>query len=398
MARLNRSMLSTLLIIGLFVMSAHANAAIDASSIDNMIEKFQTAASTWQAPLLNYATNLFWILAFIQFSWAMIGLAFRGDDLSIWASTIVNQIMYVGFMSWLLMNSATFAEAIVNCFRQAASTASGYSLLTPSDFFVNGWKIVQEILNSVSAWSPIDSLGMLIASIIIMIAFALICAFLVLALVEMYIVVSASVLMMGFAGSQWTKDYALKTIQYAVSVGAKIFILQLIAGLGLTFIKEWATGFNVEDNVSLVGMIGCSVVLLALTKIVPDMLQGVINGSSIGSGAALTSALRAVAAATAGAAAGAAGASMATKGAGALASEQLKTAQATGTGPSSAMGKAGFMAGNMAMNMSSALKSDLGSRLSGSTTGGRMAGSMMNKANELRSKRSKSNQDENTIS
>ena len=75
MARLNRSMLSTLLIIGLFVMSAHANAAIDASSIDNMIEKFQTAASTWQAPLLNYATNLFWILAFIQFSWAMIGLA-----------------------------------------------------------------------------------------------------------------------------------------------------------------------------------------------------------------------------------------------------------------------------------------------------------------------------------
>lgn len=398
MARLNRSMLSTLLIIGLFVMSAHANAAIDATSIDNMIVKFQTAASTWQAPLLNYATNLFWILAFIQFSWAMIGLAFRGDDLSIWASTIVNQIMYVGFMSWLLMNSATFAEAIVNSFRQAASTASGYSLLTPSDFFVNGWKIVQEILNSVSAWSPIDSLGMLIASIIIMIAFALICAFLVLALVEMYIVVSASVLMMGFAGSQWTKDYALKTIQYAVSVGAKIFILQLIAGLGLTFIKEWATGFNVEDNVSLVGMIGCSVVLLALTKIVPDMLQGVINGSSIGSGAALTSALRAVAAATAGAAAGAAGASMATKGAGALASEQLKTAQATGTGPSSAMGKAGFMAGNMAMNMSSALKSDLGSRLSGSTTGGRMASSMMNKANELRSKRSKSNQDENTIS
>ena len=117
-------MLSTLLIIGLFVMSAHANAAIDATSIDNMIEKFQTAASTWQAPLLNYATNLFWILAFIQFSWAMIGLAFRGDDLSIWASTIVNQIMYVGFMSWLLMNSATFAEAIVNSFRQAASTAS----------------------------------------------------------------------------------------------------------------------------------------------------------------------------------------------------------------------------------------------------------------------------------
>ncbi|MFD7989996.1 hypothetical protein ACFV4M_42400, partial [Kitasatospora indigofera] len=69
-----------------------------------------------------------------------------------------------------------------------------------------------------------------------------------------------------------------------------------------------------------------------------------------------------------------------------------------GTGPSCAMGIAGFMGGNMALYMSSALKSVLGCRLSGYSTGGRMAGSMMNKANELRSKRSKSNQDENTIS
>jgi type IV secretion system protein TrbL len=88
-------------------------------------------------------------------------------------------------------------------------------------------------------------------------------------------------------GSQWTKDYAIRTLQYAVSVGAKIFVLQLIAGIGLVLINDWTASLDVNKNIDLVGIIGCSVILLALTKIIPEMVQGIINGTSIGSGGAL---------------------------------------------------------------------------------------------------------------
>lgn len=256
--------------------SSNAN-AIDVNTVDTMIEQFRNAAQTWEAPLLNAATSLFWLLATIQFAWAMIGLAFRTNDIGTWVSTIFNQIIFIGFFYWLLTNSATFARSIVDSFRQAAASASGSSLLKPSDFFIAGWEIVERIFDSISAWSPVDSVGLMIAAIIIMICFALICAFLVLALVEMYIIISASVLLMGFGGSQWTKDYAVRTLQYAVSVGAKIFVLQLIAGIGLTLINTWVSTLNVEENADIVGMIGCSIVLLALTKIIPEMVQELLT-------------------------------------------------------------------------------------------------------------------------
>ncbi|WP_228273202.1 P-type conjugative transfer protein TrbL [Acinetobacter soli] len=393
----------------ILLFSSNAN-ALDVNTVDSMIEQFRNAAQTWEGPLLNAATSLFWLLATIQFAWAMIGLAFRTNDFGTWLSTIVNQIMFIGFFYWLLMNSATFARAAVESFRQAAANASGTSLLKPSDFFIAGWEIVEDIFNSISAWSPVDSVGLLIAAIIIMICFALICAYLVLALVEMYIVISASVLLMGFGGSQWTKDYAIRTLQYAVSVGAKIFVLQLIAGIGLTLIKTWVGSLNVEENADLVGMIGCSVILLALTKIIPEMVQGIINGTSIGSGGALTSSLATISGAAAGAAIATAGQSSAVMSSFKLASEQLKNGNSeSGLSPASGSkgGSALGLIGQAGKNYVGGLANDLGGRLSGKTSshstagtsmGGRMAGAMDSERASLkaRSEASKGSEKDNT--
>ena len=53
----------------------------------------------------------------------------------------------------------------------------------------------------------------------------LIAAFMVLALVESYLIISMSVIFMAFGGSRWTKDFAVSTVRYTVSVGAKLFVL-----------------------------------------------------------------------------------------------------------------------------------------------------------------------------
>ncbi|HCJ0466873.1 TPA: P-type conjugative transfer protein TrbL [Acinetobacter baumannii] len=388
-----------------FTSPAHA---VDVNTVNSMVDQFKNAATSWEGPLLTIATDLFWLLATIQFTWAMIGLAFRTNDFGTWLSTIFNQIIFICFFYWLLINSSSFAKAIVDSFRNAASSASGTSLLKPSDFFVEGLKIVEKIFNSISAWSPMDSLGMLIAAIIIMICFALICAFLVLALVEMYIVVSASVLLMGFGGSQWTKDYAIRTLQYAVSVGAKIFVLQLIAGIGLVLINDWTASLDVNKNIDLVGIIGCSVILLALTKIIPEMVQGIINGTSIGSGGALTSSLATVTGAAAGAAIATAGQSAAVSSSFKLASEQLKSSGANGgTNGSTPGGKSGSvlgLIGQAGKNYAGGLAGDLGGRLTGKTSshstagtsiGGRMASSMNAQKDSLKSKREASDSGDN---
>lgn len=380
----------------LFSVDTHAEIT---ENTDSIVDTFKAQTASWSGVLQPYAENLFWILAFIQFSWAMITLAFRGNDLGEWVTVIVNQILFIGFFYWLLQNITSFGKAILNSFKIAGESAVGVSL-EPSKVFNSGLDIVTKMLNAVSAWSPIDSLAMIISSIVVIACFAIITAFTILALVEGYFVIYAGVLMMGFGGSSWTKDYAVKTLQYAVSVGAKIFVLALLLGVLNGIMSKWVSQFNAEKNLDIILIIGCSLVFVALVKIIPELIQGIINGTSPGSGQALTSTIKSAVAAGIGAAAGAAGVGMAAQGAGALASEQLKTAQANGTGPTSTAGKASFMAGSMMKNIGSSLKEDLGGRLSGShhghgTMGGRMAQSMNAKADQSREGRAAKASDDN---
>jgi type IV secretion system protein TrbL len=145
--------------------------------------------------------------------------------------------------------------------------------------------------------APVQSLFLVAASLVILVCFALIAAAIILALVESYIVLSAGVLLMGFGGSRWTKDFALKTVIYAVSVGAKLFVLQLIAGLGAQVIGAWATlpvgsgvlaPTNATSNILII--VGSTLVLWVLVKTVPDMIQGLINGTALGMNTGLAAA------------------------------------------------------------------------------------------------------------
>ncbi len=138
---------------------------------------------------------------------------------------------------------------------------------------------------------------------------------------------------MGFGGSRWTKDLALKIIIYAVSVGAKLFVLQLIIGLGQQVFNTLLANYQANSGDLLVS-VGAAIVMLALVKIIPDLIQGLISGASMGgAGVLLGSAAgtgRAAWDASWGTVKTAAGTAMVTRGAWNLASEQMQDAQASG--------------------------------------------------------------------
>ena len=335
--------------------------------------------------LQTYALRLFWLLAGIEFTWAAVRLALRGADFGEWLAEVVNQILFIGFFLTLLLNSADWAAAIVGSFREAANQAStasgGTGNITPSNIFDVGLQLANRILEQSSIWAPGDSLGLIISALVILICFALIAAFMILALVESYIVISAGVLLMGFGGSRWTKDYAIKIVVYAVSVGAKLFVLQLLVGLGEAMIQGWLATFETSTTDIFI-MVGSAVVMLALTKSVPDMVQALINGTSVGSGSAITGATAAVGAATLGTAAVAVGAGAALGGAARLASVQA----AASADPPSSMARAARLTGNTMKNLGGAAVEDIGRRLGGrahhGTMGGRMADSLFQRARD----------------
>lgn len=334
--------------------------------LDQIVGQFQATATGWQGTLRALALNTFYILAVIELAWCIARLALGRADFSEWLGELVNQVMFLGFFLALLQNSVTWSTAIVNSFRTAAGAAGGVGI-APSEVFTAGVKLATTVLAQISFYNPGASAGFMIAGIVILVCFALMAAGMVLALVESYIIISAGVLFMAFGASRWTKDFAVSTIRYAVSVGAKLFIMQLLLSVGTSFVQAWANTNSAGqmDNSVLCVLIGASIVLLALVKIIPDTFQRMINGSSFGSGSALIGAAAAVGGGVAAAAAVAVGAPAAAAQAARLASSQLDAKEAAGAPQQTGVARAASLLGGTGKNLASAAASDVGRRLAG---------------------------------
>jgi type IV secretion system protein TrbL len=361
------------LVVTIIVAASPAFAAEQAdNSVEGVLLLFRNKTRNWEAVLQGLALSLFWLLAGLEFAWSAIRLALKGADLSEWLSELLTQILFIGFFLALLQNSGAWAKAIVASFQTAAdrvATANGVSAaMKPSDVFDVGLSIANKVMDQTSFWHPADSVGLMAASLIVIVCFALIAAFMILAMVESYVAISAGVLFMGFGGSRWTKDYAVRTIAYTVSVGAKLFILQLLVALAQQLFQEWSRNFGTTNSDIVV--VGSAIVMLALVKVIPDMVQSLINGASASSGGALLGAAAGAWAGAGAVAATAAGAGMAGAAAGRLASCQLSDPNLNTGLPGD-----GWL-GRTARNLAGAAVRNAGDRLSGRANYGTRLGQM----------------------
>lgn len=339
--------------------------------LDNIKNTYRNAAALWSPTLVGYAQRIFWILALIDFVWMAIWLALNPGEFSDLTANLVRKILFIGFFWALLTNGTTWASAIINSFLQAGGQASGIGGgigVSPSDIFDTGFDLCTKIFDELSVWSPADSLALVIGALIIMICFALIAAMMLVIYVQGYIIIYAGVILLGFGGSMFTKDIALKYFQATLAVGAKLFVMILVVGLGQTILNQWTANFNVNlPQIAL--FVGASIVLLALVKAIPDMVGDMINGFSWGAGESLARTSmqmgKMAVGAAAGAAVGAVGGTMAV-------SEAAKLASSTSSG-----GMASKVGGTVT-NLAKAGAQDTAGRLAGQhrglgSTGGRMS-------------------------
>jgi type IV secretion system protein TrbL len=106
-------------------------------------------------------------------------------------------------------------------------------------------------------------------------------------LIESAIAAYAGILMMSFGPSVYTRDFAIAQFRYAMSVGMKRFMMQLIAGIGASLVMDWSNAAKAGTGPLswqvIAMMIGAPIVLLRLTQTIPAMAQGMIMGTHIGS-------------------------------------------------------------------------------------------------------------------
>jgi type IV secretion system protein TrbL len=351
-----------------------ADVPID-GALDQIQYLFRNSASNWTPILFYYANRVFWLLALIDFVWMAIILALHQGTFSDWVASLIRKILFIGFFYALLLYGTDWANAIIRSLVRAGAAANaaagGVAAISPSTIFELGFNMCVSISEQLTAFRPVESTGLIICGIVIMVCYGLISAMMLLIYVQSYVMVYAGVIFLGMGGSLFTKDIALVYLKAALSVGAKLFVMILIVGLGQSILNSWLADFHISLQQILI-FIGGSIVLLALVKGVPDLVGDLINGFSWGAGDSLfrTAAVAAkIAAGTmAGAIAGGVGGTMAV-------SEAAKLAK-TSSGASFASKVMGT-----ATNIGKAAARDTAGKLAGQhwgqgTKGGRMAANM----------------------
>jgi type IV secretion system protein TrbL len=258
---------------------------VSSTILNDIVRDYEAISTSWFSALGPIANKIFWILVAIQLTWSAIWWVLDREDGLAVVSSLLRQVVAIGFFYALLLNGGTWVPAVIQSFSQAGATAAGLTDLSPTGVFDQGLALANRILNATSDLGLLDGFfASLIAgttAIVVVIAFAIIAAQLLVALVESFIVIGAGVLFLGFAGSRWTKFFTERYLSYVASIGVKLFVLYLIMGVGMGIAARWMPvlergGFS---PIPFFYVMGGSLVFVFLTWHIPSVAGSMMAGA-----------------------------------------------------------------------------------------------------------------------
>jgi type IV secretion system protein TrbL len=258
---------------------------VSSTILNDIVRDYEAISTSWSSALGPIANKIFWILVAIQLTWSAIWWVIDREDGLAVVSSLLRQVVAIGFFYALLLNGGTWVPAVIQSFSQAGATAAGLTDLSPTGVFDQGLALANKILNATSDLGLLDgffaSLIAGITAIVVVIAFAVIAAQLLVALVESFIVIGAGVLFLGFAGSRWTKFFTERYLSYIASIGVKLFVLYLIMGVGMGIAARWMPvlergGFS---PIPFFYVMGGSLVFVFLTWHIPSVAGSMMAGA-----------------------------------------------------------------------------------------------------------------------
>jgi type IV secretion system protein TrbL len=265
--------------------------------LTGLASQFSTTTGPWTTTALGYAQDLFFALVAIEIAWSAITYVLQKDSLPDFLAALLLKIISVGFFYILLQPQygPVWIADVIASFSQAGSAIGGQSQFGPTDpssVFNCGTDIANAMLQSLSG-NPVGltfgnilpaieaCFAALICALGVVLAFAIIAGQLLITLIESYIVIGAGVFMLGFTGSRWTLVFGEKYVGYAFSVGIKLFMLELIIGLGYGLGQQWAAlfGNGIAPPGTYIEVVGAALIFGFVSWQIPGLAASLMNGA-----------------------------------------------------------------------------------------------------------------------
>lgn len=265
--------------------TTHPALAQEGSVLTSLQNHITTAAKGWETTVMDAARSLFWILATIEIGVAAVWLALQAASLDSWFAELVRRILFVGLFAFVLEQGPDFAKSVVDSLFEIGA---GNGTASPADVFNAGLVVATKMSEKVQFGLFEDNalaISAAVAMVVTVIAFSLVAAIFVSVMVEMYLGLLAGMIMLGLGGSSFTKDFAVRYLVYAFSVGMKLMGLVMISRIGSEVLIGLANDPEVGDQFqTALAIAGIAVVVFIIAMYVPAILQGVVQGASVTGG------------------------------------------------------------------------------------------------------------------
>jgi type IV secretion system protein TrbL len=282
-----RDLNAKLLLAGLLLFALATPALSQEGQVLTELEnQVSTAAKGWESTISNAARSLFWTLAAIEVGIAAIWLALQAASLDGWFAELVRRIMFIGIFAFILDQGPSVAKAIVDSLFQIGA---GGGSASPATIFDAGIEVASKMSEQVQFGLFEDNalaIAAVFAMVVVVICFSLVAAIFVAVMVEMYVGLLAGMIMLGLGGSSFTKDFSIRYLVYAFSLGMKLMALVMIAKIGSEVLIGLANNPVAADQqfIAALSIAGISVVVFIIAMYVPSILQGVVQGASVTGG------------------------------------------------------------------------------------------------------------------
>lgn len=257
--------------------------------ITQIHQKFNQKGLEYGLKLKNYALSLFKLFLLVGIVVFGVQVTLSRTDMGDAIKEFIIMLLFAAFCFIAITHYDVWTQWIINKQEDIArNVGGGESSLTlqPIDY---GLLIFAMAIKGVNWYEIALYLSMFIIATLILACLCLITARMLVVMCEAYVAMNVAVLMLGFGGAHFAKDYAINVMRYVVSLAVKLLTMQLVIAIGLSFMKEMTTVENVEIQ-NFIVLFVCGLILLVLVHSLPEAVAGIINGSHVGSGVGLAAA------------------------------------------------------------------------------------------------------------
>lgn len=260
--------------------------------LNDLLGQYQTATGQIESQSVLVATDIFNSLALVSIGvWGVRRLLNRNQDMAESNVDLIKMFIYLGVFYFLITNYDNTLRLIVSSFKAAAPTlgknVTNFQVVTnPGQVMNTGLGLFKAILQ-MGVWHLVfgDLIGSgttILTAIVILLAFAGVAVEVLLIEIGSRIILLGGIVILAFAASEWTRDYATKYINACFSIGLKMMFIYLILGMAGTVTTTWVSTFNSYGPTDLWGADGAIIlatfVYWSLITKLPDQAVGYLIG------------------------------------------------------------------------------------------------------------------------